>query len=107
MEYGWNRVSESADDPPDTDAFSMRSGRSKLSKKSWPDHIGSGRAQYSPFAMEKIFINEWRPPMTPMVASNLDEESQMEALQKQASLLKVELAVHDKLQVPMRNLVCS
>jgi len=115
MEYGWSRVVQNAQsngitlerhDSTDnfSDVFSIRSGRSKLSKKSWSDGLSSARAQYSPFAMEKIYINDWKPPMTPTVPSMHDEESQLEALHKQVSLLKGDMNVHDKLQVPMQNM---
>lgn len=116
MEYGWNRAGQNlsnangmhsgANDSTDNfDTVSVRSVRSRLSKKSWGDGLGSGRTQYSPFAMEKIHINDWKPPMTPTVASTHDEEAQMEALQKRVKILKAEMSTHDLLQLPMQALV--
>ncbi|KAG8862477.1 hypothetical protein FRB96_001548 [Tulasnella sp. 330] len=115
MEYGWNRAGQNlgnvntvrsgANDSTDNfDTVSVRSVRSRLSKKSWGDGLGSGRTQHSPFAMEKIHINDWKPPMTPTVASTHDEEAQMEALQKRVKVLKAEMSTHDQLQLPMQGL---
>ncbi|KAG9008231.1 hypothetical protein FRB90_009031 [Tulasnella sp. 427] len=114
MEYGWSKVEQmmqtnqlpnNSIDNSDaySDVFSVRSGRSKISKRSF-DVLGSTRANYSPFAMEKIFINDWKAPIPSTVPSTHDEETQMEALQKQVNILKRELAAHDKIQVPMQNM---
>ncbi|KAG8907445.1 hypothetical protein FRB99_004240 [Tulasnella sp. 403] len=112
MEYGWSRVEqphqaplEKVDSETFNDAMSMRSGLSRLSKKSWSDNIGqSSRGTYSPHAMEKIFINDWKPPMPSTVHSTHDEETQLEALYKQVRLLKTEMAKHNEMQVPMQRL---
>lgn len=116
MEYGWSKVEQMQSNPQPnnsidnsdaySDVFSVRSGRSKISKRSF-DVLGSARSNYSPFAMEKIFINDWKAPIPSTVPSTHDEETQMEALQKQVSILKRELAAHDKIQVPMQNMVCA
>lgn len=124
MEYGWSRVDAGTTNSSSShtghslerwetdhsDAFSMRSGRSKLSKKSLTDVLGtarSQRSQYSPFAMEKIYINDWKPPMASTMHSKSDEESQLEALQKQVSILKADLTNHDNLQIPMKQMVST
>ncbi|KAG9006006.1 hypothetical protein FRB93_009107 [Tulasnella sp. JGI-2019a] len=117
MEYGWSRAEQNLgktintvlsgpnDSTDNFDAVSVRSVRSRLSKKSWGDGLGgSGRAHNSPFAMEKIHINDWKPPMTPTVASTHDEETQMEALQKRVKVLKADIATHDLVQLPMQGL---
>jgi hypothetical protein len=111
MEYGWNRATDSyqqdSGDPTDnfSDTFSIRSGRSKLSKKSAVGSIRPGIP--SPWAMEKIYINDWKPPLPPSIASTHDEETQMEALQKQVANLKEELKQHNDLQQAMISLVRS
>lgn len=120
MEYGWNRaqqdlVSNGAssgagawnESTDNFDTVSVRSVRSRLSKKSWSDGMGSGRGPYSPVAMEKIHINDWKQPMPPSVPSTHDEETQMEALQKRVKLLKADLAAHELLQLPMQALVSN
>ena len=115
MEYGWSRVDQSSSsntghalerwETDQSDAFSVRSGRSRLSKKSLTDVLGAARSQYSPFAMEKIYINDWKPPMTSTMHSKSDEEVQLEALQKQVAALKADMSNHDKLHIPMQQLV--
>ncbi len=96
MEYGWNRVenvdgrasSVSRDEPPAqdvdrTDTMSMRSGRSRLSKKDFT-------LRGSPFS-DRVFVHDWKTPIPSTVPSLHDEETQLEALQKYASSLKTDL----------------
>lgn len=110
MEYGWNRVenmddrtsSVSRDEPPShdvdpTDTMSMRSGRSKLSKKDFT-------LRGSPFS-DRTFIHDWKLPIPSTVPSTHDEETQLEALQKYESSLKTELQQHNDLRTPMQQLV--
>lgn len=116
MEYGWNRVLDVTDDderasssqegrlsrdPDPSDKFSIRSGRSRLSKKDGPFSM---RQASSPYA-ERVFIHDWKPPMPSTVPSNHDEESQLEALQKYAIMLKKDLQRHNDLRTPMMQLV--
>lgn len=113
MEYGWNRVldplnrvrSMSEDgfsvQETDSDGLSVRSGRSKHSKTNFPATM---RAEKSPWA-DRTFINDWKPPMPPSVASNHDEEGQLDALKKHVTTLKSELQEHNDLRKPMIKLV--
>lgn len=110
MEYGWNRVldpvtqittiydEENGSIADVTDTFSVRSGKS-TKKRSWPDAGTMGRSN------DRIFINEWKPPLPSTVSSTHDEETQLEALQKQVELLKRELQTHNELRKPMSALV--
>ena len=98
MEYGWNRV---LDPDNNSDAVSTRSGRSKYSKK---DFAASIRGEKSPWS-DRIFINDWKPPMPPSIPSNHDEETQMDALQKHVTALKDDLVQHNELRTPMMGLV--
>ncbi|RPD59799.1 hypothetical protein L227DRAFT_586366 [Lentinus tigrinus ALCF2SS1-6] len=108
MEYGWNRVvdpvtrarSMSEDDYSirDTDNQSVRSGRSRFK-----DMAATVRADKSPWA-DRTFINDWKPPLPPAVASMHDEETQLEALQKHVAHLKEELQQHNELRTPMTQL---
>lgn len=110
MEYGWNRVenvdgrasSVSRDEPPAqdvdrTDTMSMRSGRSRLSKKDFT-------LRGSPFS-DRVFVHDWKTPIPSTVPSLHDEETQLEALQKYASSLKTDLQQHNDLRTPMQQLV--
>lgn len=108
MEYGWNRVldpitrarSISEDNyTRDDDGASVRSGRSRLNKSS------TVRADKSPWN-DRIFINDWKPPMPPSVASTHDEETQLDALRKHVVSMKEELSEHNELRLPMMKLVC-
>ena len=112
MEYGWNRVvdpvtrarSMSEDDYSirETDNQSVRSGRSGRSR--FKDMAATVRADKSPWA-DRTFINDWKPPLPPAVASTHDEETQLEALQKHVAHLKDELQQHNELRTPMTQLV--
>ncbi|KAH9858835.1 hypothetical protein C2E23DRAFT_880256 [Lenzites betulinus] len=111
MEYGWNRVldptsrarSVSEDDYSmrDTDNQSVRSGRSGRSR--FKEMAATVRADKSPWA-DRTFINDWKPPLPPTVASAHDEETQMEALQKHVAHLKEDLQQHNELRTPMTHL---
>ncbi|KAF8332104.1 uncharacterized protein EI90DRAFT_3056571 [Cantharellus anzutake] len=114
MEYGWNRLSNQNDDDAAndlraqkdrTDTFSIRSGKSaKLSKRSWGDLPGTVRSPHHYIPPDRMFIHDWRPPLPPALASTHDEETQLEALQKQVVVLKKELAQHNDLRSPMQEL---
>ena len=114
MEYGWNRVLDpvtrarsisedryTADNSDNVSVRSERSGRSRFKQKDFPATV---RAEKSPWA-DRVFINEWKPPMHPSVPSNHDEETQMEALQKHVAALKKDLVEHNELRTPMTKLV--
>ncbi|KAJ8474457.1 hypothetical protein ONZ45_g15942 [Pleurotus djamor] len=111
MEYGWNRVLESLshgrsvseNEPPQqdySDAMSVRSGRSTRSRFGWRDGVSTVRATNSPW-VDRVFINDWKPPMHPTVSSVHDEEAQMEALTKHVASMKADLQRHNELREPM------
>ncbi len=113
MEYGWNRVADvygrgrsrsqsdlTRDELPDT--VSIRSGKSTRSKYGWKEGLATVRG--SP-RHDNTYINEWKPPMPPTVASAHDEESQLEALRKHVATLKKDLEVHNDLREQMASLV--
>jgi len=108
MEYGWNRIQEPNADGEDnasvhhrdhTDTMSIRSGRSvRMGRHNSNLHRGG------PIPTDRIFIHEWKPPMHPSLVSTYDEETQLEALQKQVGNLKLELERHNALRKPMQEL---
>ncbi|KAF8636056.1 hypothetical protein AX17_003830 [Amanita inopinata Kibby_2008] len=111
MEYGWNRVGDPhlhgrhSDDehPRDTDyadAISIRSGRSNRSKFGWREGVATVRYGHSPWT-DRTFVNDWRAPLPPTVASAHDEEAQLEALRKHVAYLKNDLECHNELREPM------
>ena len=117
MEYGWNRVAEpytrgrSHSDTESTreeysDAVSVRSGRSGRSKFGWKDGAATMRAAQSPWG-DRVFINDWKPPLPPTVSSVHDEESQLEALQKHVGSMKNDLQQHNEYREPMTALVST
>ncbi|SJX60602.1 uncharacterized protein SRS1_11831 [Sporisorium reilianum f. sp. reilianum] len=53
---------------------------------------------------ERTFINEWRTPQLPAVASTLTEERQLLRLEKQVRTLEAELTLHNELRQPMLQL---
>ncbi|KZT29200.1 hypothetical protein NEOLEDRAFT_1167197 [Neolentinus lepideus HHB14362 ss-1] len=104
MEYGWNRVvdpithgrSASEDElNKESDSLSVHSSHSKYGWKS-----GAATMRAAPWG-ERIFINDWKQPMPPNVASTHDEETQLEALQKHVNSLKKDLKQHNELREPM------
>ncbi|EGO25829.1 hypothetical protein SERLADRAFT_448749 [Serpula lacrymans var. lacrymans S7.9] len=114
MEYGWNRVADPSShgrsvsdnesrDNDRTDTMSVRSGRSSRSKFNWREGVATVRAPHSPWS-DKTFVNDWKPPLPPSVASTHDEESQLEALQKHVISLKKDLKRHNELREPMASL---
>jgi PH/SEC7 domain-containing protein len=109
MEYGWNRVVDGAhgraqsDDESvrgvearDFDAVSVRSGKSKFAQ--------TVRGGNSPW-QDRTFVNEWKAPQPPGVASTHDEETQLEALTRHVHAMKYELQEHNDLHTPMMSLV--
>lgn len=120
MEYGWNRVvdaphgrSVSDGDEPQADqedSMSMVSGKSSHSRfANWRDGASATvrvpRGSSPRNSAERLFINDWKPPMAPSVSSLHDEETQMEALRKHVETLKEELTKHNELLQPMQALV--
>ena len=113
MEYGWNRVVDPPEQPrsmSDTessrnvdrsDVMSVRSTRSRYGRK---DGTASMRSAQSPW-MDRTFVNDWKAPLPPAVASTHDEETQLEALQKHVKYLSEDLKLHNELRTPMMDLV--
>ena len=127
IEYGWNRVEDDVHAQDDeegiseaekalaqqrenraqgnysADTFSLRSQRSRLGIR-LGDGLSTLRGGSSPYT-DRIYINEWKAPMPNMHISTLDEEGQLESLQRQTETLKEELKKHDALKSPMTALV--
>lgn len=117
MEYGWNRVSDDArfsmspstEDVRDsnagdlTETFSIRSGRSRMSKRSFADAASTLRRTQSP--RDRVYINDWKPPIPSTVPSTHDEETQLEAMQKQVNAVENEIQAHKDVQAAMLELV--
>jgi PH/SEC7 domain-containing protein len=124
IEYGWSRVEDVQDDDGSiseaekaltkerdnrakgeysADTFSLRSQRSRLGVR-LGDGFSTLRGGSNPYT-ERIYINEWKAPMPNMHVSTLDEEGQLESLQRQAETLKEELKKHDAFKAPMTALV--
>ena len=115
MEYGWNRLADpythdlarsrvNKSTEADTDAISVKSGRSARSKFGWRDGAATVRTAHSPWA-DKTFVNDWKAPLPPTVSSVHDEEAQLEALRKHVSSMKKDLELHNELREPMAALV--
>ena len=116
MEYGWNRVNESnvhgrsqsdSESMRDTDTTSVKSGKSTRSKfSSRKEGAATVRTTQSPW-IDRISINDWKPPMPPSVSSLHDEETQLEALRKHVKSMKRDLQRHNELREPMSALVSA
>ncbi|ESK85219.1 guanine nucleotide exchange factor [Moniliophthora roreri MCA 2997] len=106
MEYGWNRIpgahtrsQSDSESVRDTDTTSLRSSRSGRSKFGWKEG-GAATVRGSPW-IDRIVINDWKPPMPPVVSSFYDEETQLEALRKHVKSMKRDLQRHNELREPM------
>ena len=95
MEYGWARADTLG---RDDDRASVKSGKSNMSK------IGSHRWA-STMPADRVFINDWKPPPANLLVSQLEEESQLEALRAYVATVNEELDVHKALEEPMMRLV--
>ncbi|KAJ7462291.1 hypothetical protein B0H11DRAFT_2285624 [Mycena galericulata] len=111
MEYGWNRLddaghtrahseTESSTTTDFSDMMSVRSGRSGRSKFGWREGAATVRGTSSPWA-DRVFINDWKPPLPPTVSSPHDEETQLEALRKHVASMKKDLKQHNEYREPM------
>jgi PH/SEC7 domain-containing protein len=101
MDYGWNRVPDADDAEVEVERMSIRSGKSAVSRKSY---VG-GFASISHNKNDKIFINDWKPPVVPTGASTLSEEAQLASLKKHVAIVHVELDAHNNIRAPMYKLV--
>ncbi|WWD21934.1 hypothetical protein CI109_106422 [Kwoniella shandongensis] len=99
MEYGWNRVIDSADDHDQDDKASVRSAKSNLSKLGGGTY---GRRGTGSGVNDRVYINDWKPPLPATIPSSLDEEAQLEALQSYVRLLVDELEQHKSVEEPMK-----
>ncbi|KAK0520089.1 hypothetical protein OC842_007218 [Tilletia horrida] len=68
-----------------------------------PSMLGAG-GQSPIHANERIFINEWKAPEAPMVASDLSEEKQLERCAKHMNAIEADLTAHNELRQPMLQL---
>ena len=100
MEYGWNRVGDTDDRDDTMSLMSNRSGRSRIGA------VGTiGRRSFG--NLDKVHINDWKPAQPALTPSQLDEEAQLESLQKYIKTLIVDLEAHKSLEEPMKRLVSS
>jgi PH/SEC7 domain-containing protein len=96
VDYGW-RALDNADEPEDRDdsqsMFSTRSAKSKMSL-----HPTLGRRNGN---SERTHLSDWKAPQASLIPSSLDEESQLESLQKHIQSLVKDLDHHKSLEVPL------
>ncbi|GAA5983217.1 hypothetical protein JCM10908_000200 [Rhodotorula pacifica] len=104
MEYGWNRVDEAALEIDDNRAerASIRSGHSRRSFAST-----AFRHAMPLTDNDRVHINDWTPPQTPLAPSQLSEDNQLEALKRHLGVLQKETTLHDALKGPMTRLYTS
>ncbi|TDL24175.1 hypothetical protein BD410DRAFT_820374 [Rickenella mellea] len=114
MEYGWSRIMDSGSDgapstpsveivsrdPDPSDTFSIRSNRSRMSRKDGPFSM---RMPTSPYA-DRVYVHDWKPPMPSTVPSHHDEETQLDALQRHVASVKKDLQLHNDFRTPMMQL---
>lgn len=94
MEYGWQRVTDPSPDDHE-DMGSIRSARSNYSK------FGGTYGRKSLQPLDRVHINDWKPPQPAAMPSPLDEEQQLEALQVYVKHVIEELDQHKAVEEPM------
>jgi PH/SEC7 domain-containing protein len=112
MEYGWTRALNQLDEngqpqeslrehrEPSRMGLGARARLGAISRVRGASSSGNDRVQ-----MDKIHINEWKPPPHATMSSTLDEESQLESLCAYVQSLKEELDQHKTIEEPMGRLV--
>lgn len=98
MEYGWNRAAHIDDEQHDDhhDRASVRSARTRLG--------AINRVRNAASNLDKLQVNEWKPPPHATMPSTLDEEAQLESLATYVQSLKEELNQHKSVEEPMTRL---
>ena len=100
LDYGWKAL-ESSDQPEDhTDSQSVFSNRSAKSRLSM--HRTLGRRN---MPAERNYLSDWKAPQPSLIPSKLDEEAQLESLQKHSQSLIKELTAHKALEAPLAKFV--
>ncbi|PWZ01467.1 hypothetical protein BCV70DRAFT_158783 [Testicularia cyperi] len=134
MEYGWNKVLPQMDDfeeidggssmtaiyqnfteatsalvSPTASSTNLTAGQlhaSGTARKSFsspaPSFVSSSVGVVT--SNERVFINEWRVPSLPTMASQLSEEPQLIRLERHVKLIESDLVVHNELRTPMLSL---
>jgi len=111
VEYGWNRVEGSKFDHDDNEgggrASSIKSGKSGHSRMSYAASTfgGGGGSGAGGGALDRIRIEDWKPPNVPLTPSQLAEEAQLEHLKRHVEIVRRELKEHNELRAPMTKLV--
>jgi PH/SEC7 domain-containing protein len=102
LDYGWKTL-ESTDQPEDhTDSQSVFSNRSAKSRLSM--HRTLGRRN---MPAERNHLSDWKAPQPSLIPSKLDEETQLESLQKHVQSLVKDLAAHKALEAPLAKYVST
>ncbi|KLT43101.1 SEC7-like protein [Cutaneotrichosporon oleaginosum] len=111
MEYGWTRALNQLDDngqhhephreqrEPQRMGLGARARLGAISRVRGASSSGNDRVQ-----MDKIHINDWKPPPHATMPSTLDDEAQLESLCAYVQSLKEELDQHKTIEEPMSRL---
>lgn len=116
MEYGWTRAlnqleggQHAAEAERERERAESSSGRMGLGARARLGAIsrvrGASSSGNDKVHMDKIHINEWKPPPHATISSTLDEEAQLESLCAYVQSLKEELDQHKTIEEPMSRLV--
>jgi PH/SEC7 domain-containing protein len=97
-EYGWRSLESRQEDRDDT--VSVFSNRSSKSKMSFQNTLGRRNSSLVP-------ISEWEAPRPTLAPSTLDEELQLESLQRHLENLAKDLKSHESYEEPLNRLVST
>jgi PH/SEC7 domain-containing protein len=95
-EYGWRALESSGEEKDD--AISVFSNRSSKSRLSFQNTIGRRNNSLMP-------ITDWQAPQPSLIPSPLEEEAQLESLQKHLTILRRDLKQHQSFEESLDRLV--
>ncbi|KAK1235175.1 hypothetical protein PQX77_001608 [Marasmius sp. AFHP31] len=85
----------------ETNTISFKNGKSSRSESSnRKEGVATVRTTQLPL-LDRIVINDWKPPKPPSVPSCFDEETQLKALRQHVKSMRRDLRRHNELKEPM------
>jgi PH/SEC7 domain-containing protein len=113
LDYGWRAIEQAnnageevgseIDRTDNQSIFSTRSAKSRLSMHHLPGRRFNPNE--SSTNLSRSSLSDWKPPQPSLIPSRLDEETQLESLQKHVRVLMIDLSDHKVLEGPLARYV--
>jgi len=113
LDYGWRAIGQAnnageevgseIDRTDNQSIFSTRSAKSRMSMHHLPGRRFNPNE--SSTNLSRSSLSDWKPPQPSLIPSRLDEESQLESLQKHVRVLMIDLSDHKTLEGPLARYV--